>query len=174
MNLKGKIAIVTGAGSERGIGRSIALKLADYGCNVVVADMNLEGAKKVAAEIEAKGCKALAVENNVTNEASVVELMKKTEEAFGRLDILVNNAGITQPVTTLNTTVDDWNRVIAVNLTGTFLCSREAVRIMQKNKYGRIVNISSVSGKRGGGVYGGVPLFCSQSRNSGFFQSLCP
>ncbi len=171
MNLDGKIAIVTGSGSERGIGRSIALKLAEYGANIVVADMNLEGAKKVAAEVEAKGCKAIAVENNVTDEDSVIALMKKTEETFGRLDILVNNAGITQPVSTLDTTVDDWNRVISVNLTGTFLCSREAAKIMKKNKYGRIVNISSVSGKRGGGVYGGSHYSAAKAGILGFSKA---
>lgn len=172
MNLQGKIALVTGSGSKRGIGRSIALKLAEYGSTVVVADMDIAGAKAVAAEIEAMGCQALAVEVNVTDEVSVRQMIGAAVKEFGRLDILVNNAGITQPVSTVDTTLEDWNRVLGVNLTGTFLCSREAVKVMKAQNYGRIVNISSVSAKRGGGVYGGSHYSAAKAGILGFAKAL--
>ncbi len=82
-------------------------------------------------------------------------MFAEAEKALGRVDILVNNAGITQPVTTADMTVEDFMRIIKVNLLGTFLCSKHAVPYMSKNHYGRIVSRSSVSGKRGGGVFGG-------------------
>lgn len=172
MNLHNKISIVTGAGSKRGIGRAIAIKLAEYGSDIVIADMDIEGAQAVAAEIESGGRRALAVQTNVTNEESVKKMISSVVAAFGKVDILVNNAGITQPVTTVNTTLDDWNRIVSVNLTGTFLCSREAVKVMKTQNYGRIISISSVSGKRGGGVYGGSHYSAAKAGILGFSKAL--
>ena len=108
MKFDGKVAVVTGAGSKRGIGRETALALAGRGADVVVADMDLEGAKRVAGEIEALGRRALALPVNVTDEASVESMFAEAEKALGRVDILVNNAGITQPVTTADMTVEDF------------------------------------------------------------------
>ncbi len=172
MTLNDRVAIVTGAGSPKGIGRAIALMLAKYGANVVVADLNLEGAEAVAEEIRAMGRKALAVQVNVIDKNAIDEMMDKTVAEFGRLDILVNNAGITQPVRVPDTTEADWDRVVDVNLKSTFLCSQAAIEIMKKNKYGRIVNMSSVSGKQGGGVFGGAHYSAAKAGILGFSKAL--
>ena len=172
MTLTDRVAIVTGAGSPKGIGRAIALTLAKYGANIIVADLDLEGAEKVAGEIKALGQKALAVKVNVIDKKAIDEMMDKTVAEFGRLDILVNNAGITQPVSVANTTEADWDKIIAVNLKSTFLCSQAAVEIMKKNKFGRIVNMSSVSGKQGGGVFGGAHYSAAKAGILGFSKAL--
>ncbi len=172
MTLKERVAIVTGAGSPKGIGRATAVKLAEYGAFIVVADLNLSGAEAVAEEIRKSGGKALAVEVNVTDKKSIDVLMKKTVSEFGRLDILVNIAGITQPVRVPQTTEADWDRVMNVNLKSTFLCSQAAIELMKKNKYGRIVNMSSVSAKQGGGVFGGAHYSAAKAGILGFSKAL--
>lgn len=157
MDFKGRVAIVTGSGSPRGIGREITRALAEKGCSVVVADMNLEGAQKNADELRAEfGCDSMAVTVNVTDLDSVSAMFEAVYAKYGRIDILCNNAGITQPVTIDDMTKDDFMRIMNVNLVGTFLCSKLAVPYMVKGNYGRIVNTSSVSAKCGGGVYGGA------------------
>ena len=100
MDFNGRVAIVTGAGSSRGIGKTIATTLASYGAAVAVADMNYEGATAVAEEIINAGGKAIPVQVNVTEEKSIQTMVQLVEETFGRIDILCNNAGITQPITT--------------------------------------------------------------------------
>lgn len=171
MKFAGKVAVVTGAGSKRGIGRETVLALAERGAAVVVADMNLDGARAVAGEVEALGGKALAVSVNVTDEASVEAMFGEAEKTFGRVDILVNNAGITQPVKTADMTVDDFMRIVKVNLIGTFLCSKHAAGYMKKHHYGRIVSLSSVSGKRGGGVFGGSHYSAAKAGILGFSKA---
>ena len=172
MNFKGRTAIVTGAGSARGIGRETALMLAGFGANVVVADMDLAGAEERVKEIQALGVKGLAVKTDITDEASVDNLVKKAIGEFGRIDILVNNAGITQPIKTVDMTLADFNRIINVNLVGTFLVTKAVVKEMIKAKYGRIVSLSSVSGKRGGGVYGGSHYSAAKAGILGFSKAL--
>ena len=172
MSFKGKIAIVTGAGSESGIGTETVIALAEKGCNVVAADLNFEGAEKLAAQVRALGVEAIAAPLDVTNEKSVQEMVDNTIGKFGRIDILVNNAGITQPVKTVDTTLADFMRIINVNLVGTFLCSKAAVKYMIAQKYGRIVNMSSVSAKRGGGVYGGSHYSAAKAGILGFSKAL--
>jgi 3-oxoacyl-[acyl-carrier protein] reductase len=112
------------------------------------------------------------VELNVTDEASVRRMVAETINEFGKIDILVNNAGITQPIKTINTTAADWDRILAVNLKGTFLCSQAVLKTMIERKYGRIVNMSSVSGKRGGGVYGGSHYSAAKAGVLGFSKAL--
>jgi 3-oxoacyl-[acyl-carrier protein] reductase len=172
MDFEGKVAIVTGAGSQRGIGKATALCLARKGAAIVVADLDLAGARKVADEVRQLGGKASAVELNVTDEVSVQQMVRKTIKEFGRIDILVNNAGITQPVKTIDTTAADWDRILAVNLRGTFLCSQAVLQAMMAQQYGRIVNMSSVSGKRGGGVYGGSHYSAAKAGVLGFSKAL--
>ncbi len=172
MDLTGRTALVTGAGSRRGIGRETALLLAERGTAVAVADMDLAGAQATVAEIEAAGGRALALAVDVTEEQSVQEMVDRTVETFGRLDILVNNAGITQPVTTEDMTTADFMRIVQVNLLGTFLCSQRAVRVMRQHGYGRIISLSSVSGKRGGGVYGGSHYSAAKAGILGFSKAL--
>ena len=157
MDFKGRVAIVTGSGSPRGIGREITRALAEKGCSVVVADMNLEGAQKNAEDLKNEfGCDSMAVSANVTDEASVKAMFDAVFAKYGRIDILCNNAGITQPVTIADMTKDDFMKIMNVNLVGTFVCSKLVVPYMVKGSYGRIVNTSSVSAKCGGGVYGGA------------------
>lgn len=172
MNLVGKVAIVTGAGSERGIGREAAIALAERGANVVVADMNLEGAKTVVKEIEALGQKGLALQVNVTDEEEIKNMIEATLIEFGKIDILVNNAGITQPITTMNMKRADFEKIIDVNLIGAFLVTQATLKNMIENKYGRIVNVSSVSAKRGGGVYGGSHYSAAKAGMLGFAKAL--
>ena len=152
MDFEGKVAIVTGSGSPHGIGREITRALTEKGCNVVVADMNLEGAQKNADDLKTEfGCDSMAVSVNVTDADSVTAMFEAVFAKYGRIDVLCNNAGITQPVAIADMTKDDFMRIMNVNLVGTFLCSK-----LVKNSYGRIVNTSSVSAKCGGGVYGGA------------------
>jgi 3-oxoacyl-[acyl-carrier protein] reductase len=148
MTLRGKVAIVTGAG--RGIGRSIALRLAGDGASVVVADLLPENASVVASEIEAAGGSALAIGADVTHPAEVERMVAETVRFLGRLDILVNNAGIGLTRLFLETTLEDWERVLKTDLTGVFLCSQAAARVMVGQGGGRIINIASLSGQRGG------------------------
>ena len=144
MDYEPKSAIVTG--SAQGIGKAIAVKLAEKGLNIVVSDIMIDEAKKTAAEIEKMGVKAMAVKTDVSNAEDVKVLIETTKETFGSVDILINNAGITRDSLSMRMSEADWDIVLDVNLKGTFLCAQAASKIMMKQKYGRIVNISSVSG----------------------------
>lgn len=151
-DLTGRVAIVTGGGS--GIGRACSKTLAEYGAEVAVADINLEGAQKTASDIETAGGKAYAVDLNVMELESVKQLMKTVEEKSGRIDILVNSAGILDPTRLPDMTVERWDRMIDINLRGTFFCCQQAVPYMEKNKKGAIVNITSQAGQVGGWMAG--------------------
>lgn len=147
-SLKGKTAVVTGA--SRGIGKAIALKLAELGANIVINYRSSSNSvEEVIKEIESKGSKAIAVQGDVSVFAESENIMKKAVEAFGSLDILVNNAGITKDGLILRMKEDDFDKVIEVNLKGAFNCIRHATPIMMKQKCGKIVNISSVVGVSG-------------------------
>ncbi len=147
-SLEGRVAVVTGG--ARGIGRAIVEKLAALGANVVIADMLLDLADKSAQEIAAQtGRKIIAMNVNVTDGKSAAELIDKTLQEFGKVDILVNNAGITRDTLILRMDEADWDAVLNVNLKGVFNCAKAVVRPMMKQRYGRIVNISSVSGQAG-------------------------
>lgn len=147
IDLKNKVAIVTGA--ARGIGRAIALHLAKERANAVLADINIEGAVKVAEEIKTLGCQSLPIKVDVVNENQVNQMVQATLNKFKKIDILVNNAGavIVKPIIEL--TEKEWNTVIDVNLKGTFLCSKVIAKVMIKQKGGKIINISSTAGKSG-------------------------
>ncbi len=147
MELKNRTAIVTGA--AQGIGKAIALRLARAGANVVVSDVNLEAAEATAQEIEGLGVRSLAVKCNVADAGEVAELVKKTTETFPTLDILVNNAGVTRDNLMMRMEEKDWDLVLDVNLKGAFLTTKAVSRAMMKQRYGRIVNISSVVGLMG-------------------------
>ncbi|MFZ0532624.1 MAG: 3-oxoacyl-[acyl-carrier-protein] reductase [Anaerolineales bacterium] len=147
-SMDGRVAIVTGG--ARGIGRAIVEELAHLGANVVIGDMLLDLAEKSAEEIsQLTNKRVLAVKVNVTEGKSSNELIDQTLKEFGRVDILVNNAGITRDTLILRMEETDWDAVLDVNLKGAFNCSKAAVRPMMKQRYGRIVNISSVSGQAG-------------------------
>jgi 3-oxoacyl-[acyl-carrier protein] reductase len=147
VRLQAKTAIITGSGG--GLGRAMAHRFRDEGARVVIADIDAVAAKQVAAEIEATGGEALSIASDVTSPESVDAMIRATLDRFGRLDILVNNAGtgLNQPF--LETSLDQWERVLEVNLTGVFLCAQAAARVMAAQRYGKIVNIGSISGQRG-------------------------
>jgi 3-oxoacyl-[acyl-carrier protein] reductase len=147
-SLEGRVAVVTGG--ARGIGRAIVEKLASLGANVVIADMLSDLADRSAQEIaEQTSRKIIAISVNVTDGKSAAELIDKTLQEFGKVDILVNNAGITRDTLIMRMDEADWDAVLNVNLKGVFNCSKAVVRPMMKQRYGRIVNISSVSGQAG-------------------------
>jgi 3-oxoacyl-[acyl-carrier protein] reductase len=150
--LKDKIAIVTGA--ARGIGRAIALQLARHGAYVVVSDIDLPAAQAVTAEIEKRGGQSLAIKTDVSSELQTQELINTALERFAGIDILVNNAGVLSTGPLLETTVETWERTHAINLKGVFLCCRAVFPTMMARRSGRIINIASVAGKRGGGFFG--------------------
>ncbi len=147
-NLDGRTAIVTGGGS--GIGRACCEVLAEHGAEVVAADINLKGAAETAEKIQASGGKAWAAEVNIAEEASIENLMKQVHEKSGHIDILVNCAGILDPTRIPDMTVERWDRMMAINLRGTFLCSQKVLPYMEKEKKGAIVNITSQAGQVGG------------------------
>lgn len=147
MNLADKKAIVTGA--AQGIGKTIALQLALHGADVVVTDINREGLAPVVAEIQALGRRAHAIAMDVSSLAQCEDMVREAVQAMGRIDILVNNAGITRDTLLLRMKEEQWDQVMQVNVKGTFNCTKAAIRSMFKQKYGRIIAISSVTGAMG-------------------------
>jgi 3-oxoacyl-[acyl-carrier protein] reductase len=145
--MKGQVALVTGA--SRGIGQAISLKLAAEGIYVIATATSEAGAEATVAAIVAQGGAAQAVKLEVTNSSDVEALFKKIMSEQGRLDILVNNAGITKDGLMMRMKDSDWDSVLDTNLKGSFICLREASKIMTKARYGRVVNISSVVGEMG-------------------------
>ena len=147
-SLDGQTALVTGA--SRGIGRAVALALAAEGAEVVVNYASSpEAAEAVVAEIQAKGGSAYALKADVSDEASVDDLIKTVLKRSERIDVLVNNAGITRDGLLMRMKTEDWQAVINLNLTGVFLCTRGVTRPMLKQRSGRIINITSVVGLMG-------------------------
>ncbi|MBI3593265.1 MAG: 3-oxoacyl-[acyl-carrier-protein] reductase [Nitrospirae bacterium] len=140
--MNGNTAIITGGG--RGIGKAIGESLAGRGVNIVVVDVNLDIAKEASSDIEKRGVKSIALKADVSNSSDVSSVFEHTVKEFGRVEILVNNAGITRDGLLLRMKEEDWDAVMNINLKGTFLCSKEAVRVMSKQRYGRIINIASV------------------------------
>ena len=147
MKLTGKIAIVTGA--SQGIGRAITLRLAREGASLVIGDIDIEAAEKVAREVRDGGTEALVVEVDVTKAEEVNKVIEEIAEKFGRIDILVNNAGISSMALVVDLKEKDWDANMKVNAKGVFLCSRAVARQMIKQKSGKIINNASLAAKRG-------------------------
>ena len=148
MRLNGKTALITGA--ARGIGRSVARAFAREGAHVVIADLNLDGAKDAAGELASKGGSATALAVDVSDPASITGMFAAIRKERGRLDALVNNAGVGGNTLFLDTKLEEWERIIRINLTGAFLVAQGAARMMVEGGGGKIVNIASLSGQRGG------------------------
>ena len=163
MLLKDRVAIITGG--AKGIGRAISLKFAEEGADVVVNALHIEGAEKVAEEVKALGRRAIAIAADVASSAEVNSMVERTAKEFGKIDILVNNAGGISQATggAIETTTDeDWARIVGINLTGQFLCCRAVVPYMKKNKYGKIVNVSSM-----GAIHPPAPIVHYHSAKAG-------
>jgi 3-oxoacyl-[acyl-carrier protein] reductase len=147
MSLDGKVALITGA--AQGIGKAIALKLAQEKANVVIADLNFSLAQETALEIQNKGARAIAFHADVSDSYQVEGLIKKVLDNFPNIDVLVNNAGISKDALLVRIPEDDWDQVIKINLKGAFNLIKRVAPVMMKQRYGRIVNISSVIGLMG-------------------------
>jgi len=144
MRLKDKISLITGAAS--GIGREIALKFAQEGSDIVIFDVNLSEAEKAKKEVESLGRSSLVFNVDITDYKVVEDFVNKILDKFKKIDILVNNAGITKDCLILRMTESDWDRVLDVNLKGTFNCIKAVSKIMLKQRKGKIINISSIIG----------------------------
>lgn len=152
LGLRGKVVVITGGGG--GIGRATALAFAREGATVVVSDIDLEAAQAVAEEVRALGVPALAVRTDVADPEDAQRLIATTLEHFGRIDVLVNNAGIFQSKPLDDLTAAEWDRVMAVNLRGAFLCAQAALGPMKAQRSGQIINLGSLAGQVGGIVAG--------------------
>ena len=166
-------AIVTGAASTRGIGRGTAHALAADGWNVAILDLDETGAKEAADDIaERTGVQAFGLACDVTDENSVESALSMLESSAPPVGALVNNAGVTSPVPFLEVTAEEWERMFAVNVRGSYNVTRQLAPGMVERGFGRIVFLSSVSAERGGGVFGGVAYSAAKAGQLGFARAL--
>lgn len=147
MKFKNRVVLITGA--ARGVGRAVALAFQEEGARVVLVDVDELALAALAEEITSGGGEALAITCDITKSAEVREMVRRVQEVYNRLDILVNNAGIIRRGNIDTVTEEDWDRVLAVNLKGAFLCSQAVVSAMKGQRYGKIINISSIAAKIG-------------------------
>ena len=147
MALKDKVAVVTGA--AQGIGKAIALLLARKGASLVLCDINLEMVREAAREIEEEKGRCLALKSDVSKSQDAEKIIKETVKHFGSVDVLVNNAGITRDNVLLRMKEEQWDQVMAVNLKGTFNFTKAAIKVMLRQKSGKIINIASITGLMG-------------------------
>ncbi len=170
-DLTNKVALITGA--RRGMGKAHALALAKQGAKVIVTDIDAGECQPVADEIKNTGGEAACFKLDVSNKKEVDQIFDEIMKKFGQLDILVNNAGIYFSKPALELTEEDWDKMIAINLKGQFLCAQRAAREMAKNKWGRIINIASVaSGQVGVGIAGGAHYTASKGGIIGMTETL--
>ncbi|MFB0558912.1 MAG: SDR family NAD(P)-dependent oxidoreductase [Dehalococcoidales bacterium] len=160
LGLKGKVALVTGTGSQIGMGKAIVLTLAKEGCDIVSSDIDIEGSRKTADEVKALGRKAIALKANVANSREVSDMVKSALSEFGKIDILVNTAGGTAAAGPLHQAQEEkWEKDIAVNFLGSMHCAKAVLPGMMERKYGKIVNFSSavaLNGMPGSSSYAGA------------------
>jgi len=167
--LEGRKAIVTGGG--RGIGRAIAARLTGAGAEVMIADIDGWQAEKTAKELRRKSVSIIAAQVDVTEEKSVKRMMERALKEFSKLDILINNAGIMFRTRIQDITLEEWQKIMQVNLSGPFLCTQAALPLMKKNGYGRVVNISSSAG-RSVSTLGGAHYTASKAGLLGFTRAV--
>lgn len=167
----GKVVLVTGAGSERGIGRATALAFAREGANVVITDVVAEGVARVAGELN-EHAPAIGEVADVRRKAEMERVVARAVASFGGLDILINNAGLTRSTKFLDFSEEEYDLVVDVNLKGMFMTTQAAVPAMLKRGKGAIVSLSSVSGQRGGGVFGTSAYSAAKAGIAGLTRAL--
>ncbi|WP_432545848.1 SDR family NAD(P)-dependent oxidoreductase [Kineococcus sp. SYSU DK004] len=168
-----RTAVVTGAASPRGIGRATARRLASDGWAVAVLDLDGDASQATAEELTDEfGVPARGFTADVTDEASVDAAVAAVERDLPVIGGLANIAGVTSPTRFFETTLEEWNRIMTINATGTYVVTKRVASVMRDNGYGRIVNMSSVSAIRGGGVFGGVPYSAAKAAILGFTRAL--
>jgi len=144
--LENRVALITGSAS--GMGKAMALRFAQEGCDIVVADLNLDGAKKASDEVRSVGRKAYAIKSDISSSQDIKDLIDQSIREFGKIDILINNAGAAGGGPLEASDEDEWDRVLALNLKGAFLTCKAAVPHMKKQGYGKIINLSSMGAVR--------------------------
>ena len=172
LDFTNQVVLVTGAGSAKGMGRVIAQTFGKQGAKVVICDINQAGCDANVEEMKKMGIDATGYAANLTDPEAVKELVNTIVDKYGRIDVLVNNAGISQKVTVADMTLDDIKRIFNVNMFGLFLITQAVCEVMKTQHYGRIVHLSSVSGKRGGGIFGGAHYSASKAAVLGFSKNL--
>jgi NAD(P)-dependent dehydrogenase (short-subunit alcohol dehydrogenase family) len=173
MPVTDKTAIITGAGSKRGIGRATAHALAAAGWNVAILDIDEASAKDAATEVaEQHAVQAAGVGCDITDEAAVERALASVEQSLPAIGALVNNAGITSPTPFLQVSGQEWDKIFAVNVRGAYNVTRRVVPGMVERGFGRVVFLSSVSAERGGGVFGGVAYSAAKAAELGFARAL--
>jgi 3-oxoacyl-[acyl-carrier protein] reductase len=170
MDFKNKVVVVTGGG--QGIGRAICLKFALANGKVIIIDMNEETAKKVKDEIKEKGFDAVAYKGDVSNAKGVKRIFDEILANYGKVDVLVNNAGIVSTKSFMDSNEEDWDRIMNINLKGAFNTCRSVFPTMVAQKHGKIINIASIAGKRGGGIFGNTLYAASKAGVIGLTKGL--
>jgi NAD(P)-dependent dehydrogenase (short-subunit alcohol dehydrogenase family) len=168
--LDGRVALITGAGSEHGIGRAIATVFAEAGASVGLVDVDGAGAERNAAALQT-GAEALGTGVDVTDPESVKSAVERVEAALGPVDVLVNCAGITRGTPLWETSLDEFDLVLNVNLRGGFICLQAVLPSMMERRHGRIIWLSSIAGKQGGGVFGAAHYAASKAGVIGLCQA---
>lgn len=158
-SLKGKVALITGASS--GLGVTFAQALAEAGANLEIAARRLDKLNQVAEKLGSLGIKVKVFQCDVSNESQVRSLLSDTAQTFGRIDVLVNNAGVAAMNPATEISLEDWNRVVSINLTGSFLCARESAKRMMKQGGGKVINIASIYGAVGD-VFPASPYYATK------------
>jgi len=153
MLLKDRVAVITGAASQRGLGQAMSILFAEHGARVIVLDIDEKASRDAAAALPGEGHAGYAC--NVTKKEQCERILGAILGSLGRIDVLVNNAGVTQPVRIMDIKPEDYDRILDVSLRGTLYMSQAVIPHMRGNRRGSIVNLSSVSAQRGGGIFGG-------------------
>jgi 2-hydroxycyclohexanecarboxyl-CoA dehydrogenase len=173
MPVTNKTAIITGAGTKRGIGRATAHTLAAAGWNIAILDIDEASAKDAAVEVaEQHAVQAVGIGCDIIDESSVERALASVDQSLPAIGALVNNAGITSPTPFLQVTGQEWDKIFAVNVRGAYNVTRRVVSGMVERGFGRVVFLSSVSAERGGGVFGGVAYSAAKAAELGFARAL--
>lgn len=172
MNFDNRVVLVTGAGSKRGIGRETAKQFASRGATVFLADLNYQGVEEASEEIRASGGEAYPIQLDVSLRQEVEKAVSEIIQRAGKIDILVNSAGISLPTRIHEITEEEWDKIFAINIKGIFFLTQQVLPYMKQQGYGRIINISSVAGKRGGGLFGGAHYSASKAAVAGFTKAV--